>query len=304
MTIANSNLLWIDCLIKIKLFYILFLVRNIWMSMWKCASLDILSWQSDTKTFMKQSSKGETFHRGPVKILLLLDVLGSFIKYLLYSGVYIKFLWPCCYLVKNLFQQLFWNTCLILGIRDRRKLIVRILLFGIFIWLISHHLFIVLFILLNKLFLHLFNLLLCQHPFLNALLRVKIENRRTIFDFLIHFRLGEKWLILLIMAEPSITYNINKNIFLKLLFISDSHLHTAIQNIWLIGINVNDRGSYDFGNLCAIVCWSGLLWRCCKPNLVIHHNVDDSTCCIVDQSLKLQWLIHNSLASHCSITMN
>lgn len=123
-------------------------------------------------------------------------------------------------------------------------------------------------------------------------------------NFLIHFWLRKERLVLLVVTEPSVADNVNEDIFFKLLSVLNCDLHAMVQKIWLVCVNVNDWSTNDFGNLGAVVGRSGLPRVGCKPNLVVHNNVDNSSRRIINQVLKLQRFINNALSRKCSISMN
>ena len=123
-------------------------------------------------------------------------------------------------------------------------------------------------------------------------------------DGIIHFGMSVVRLILLTVTMPSIPNDIDKKILLELLFICNCYLHNAVQQIWLVSINVNDRCTNNFSNLCAVIRRSALVWWRRKSKLIVHHYVNHSTCRIIYQTLELKRFIHTSLPSDSCISMN
>jgi hypothetical protein len=74
-----------------------------------------------------------------------------------------------------------------------------------------------------------------------------------VLDLFVHFRLGKERLVLLIVTISSIANDVNENVLLELLLIGDGNLHTAIQKIWLISVDMDYRGPDGLGYLCTIV---------------------------------------------------
>ena len=74
-----------------------------------------------------------------------------------------------------------------------------------------------------------------------------------IFDLIVHQRLSENRLILLIVSISSVSNNINKDIFVKFLTISHSDLDDLVQNVRSVSVYMDNRGIYCFSYLCAVV---------------------------------------------------
>lgn len=126
-------------------------------------------------------------------------------------------------------------------------------MFWFFISIVIKYFFVILFIFPHKLFFDVFDLLFSKNSFFDTFLGVFFEDRWVSLNLFIHFWLGKKWLILLIMTKSSITDKINEDVFFELLTILNSYLHTMIKKIGLISINMNDWSSNNFSNFGTMI---------------------------------------------------
>jgi len=159
--------------------------------------------------------------------------------------------------------------------------IIRVFMCWFVVCFIIHYLFVVLLVLFHEALFYLLYLFMCNGASTNAFFRIKLEYWWMAFYLFIHFRLGKERLILFIMPEPSVTNNINEDIFMECLSVFDSDLHASIQKIWLICIDMNNWGTDNFSDLCAIIRWSSLPRVRCESNLIIHYNMNNSSSCII-----------------------
>ena len=74
-----------------------------------------------------------------------------------------------------------------------------------------------------------------------------------VLNFLVHFGLCEEGLVLLVVPKSSVSDDIDENVFLEFLFISDCDLHASVKQVRLVCIYVNYRRTDDFGNLGAVI---------------------------------------------------
>ena len=74
-----------------------------------------------------------------------------------------------------------------------------------------------------------------------------------VFNFLVHFRMCKIGLILFTMAKSSVPNYIDKNVLVEFLSISDSNLHTTVQEVRLISVDMQNRGADCFGDLSTII---------------------------------------------------
>ena len=142
---------------------------------------------------------------------------------------------------------------------------------------------------------HFLLLLLSDDPLHYKLLGVDVVDSFVGKDWLVHHRLGESRLILLIMAKPSVTNNVNEDVAFKLLSELERHSNSSINQLRLICIYVNDGGLDWFGHICTIEASSSLSWGRCEADLVVCYNVNHSPDLVLFQLLHLKSLIYDSL---------
>ncbi len=100
MTVSNSHI--IGYCFKENMFFSIFaLITNESMSVWKSTSLYILSWYSNTVSFLQQRSPGQLLHGGPVQRLLIFETLDSFFINSLYCRMNVEISRPGCDILKN-----------------------------------------------------------------------------------------------------------------------------------------------------------------------------------------------------------
>ena len=109
---------------------------------------------------------------------------------------------------------------------------------------------------------------------------------------------------MLVMAEFTETYDVNKDVFTELLSVFYCKLNAFTDKVRSVSIDVEYWGTNDFCNLGAMNSRPALVRGCCKPNLVIYDNVHNTSNRIVEQIMHLYALVNNSLPSNRSITMN
>jgi hypothetical protein len=117
-------------------------------------------------------------------------------------------------------------------------------------------------------------------------LGVNFEDIGTILNLLIHQGLSKVRLILLVVTVSSIANDINKNVLLELLTILNCDLHTFVQNIRLISIDMDYWGISCFCHLGAIERRSALVGVGCETDLVVEDNVNDASGAVVHKVLE------------------
>ena len=111
-------------------------------------------------------------------------------------------------------------------------------------------------------------------------------------------------LVLLAVSVPTVSNDVDENVLFEFLFVGNCHLHASVQQVRLIGVYVNYRCPDDLSNLCAVKRGSTLPGRCREPQLIVHHDMNHPTSCVIYQTLELKRLIHTALPSDRCIPMN
>jgi hypothetical protein len=164
----------------------------------------------------------------------------------------VEILRPGRYVSKDLAQNIMRNACIVAPNGGRSDLAD--LVFELFklIKFFMDNLLVVLFIFACKAIFKLFEVVFSDDSFGQKFLRVKFISSRMSPDLLIHKRLGEVGLILLIVSISPIAHNINENVFLELLSVGYCYLHALIKDIRLVSIYMYHGCIYCFGDFCAV----------------------------------------------------
>lgn len=100
MTITNCDLIT-DIFLEHKFRNISLLITYISVSVWKSSSFNILSWKSDSISFVEKRTECETLHCCPIEWLIIIEIFNSFFVDFSYSWMKIEVLWPGCNFFKN-----------------------------------------------------------------------------------------------------------------------------------------------------------------------------------------------------------
>lgn len=106
------------------------------------------------------------------------------------------------------------------------------------------------------------------------------------------------------MSVSPISDYIDKNIFFKLLAISDCHFNHLVDQLRLICIDMNDGCLDGFSHVCAVKTSPCLCWGCSETDLIVSYDVNDSVYVIMIQVRHLETFVNDTLTSDCSITVN
>lgn len=189
--------------------------------------------------------------------------------------------WPCCYFLKNLFQLTHCNSSSFSFRINRSNLSKPMILLLKFIIFIIDNFLIIFLIFLQMSISFILYLLFSKITFFDHKSWILLIHCRFIFNNIIHLRLCEKWLILLIMPISSKTNHINEDIFFKFKSVLYCYFHTFIQDSRWMGVDMEYWSSYNFSNLCTVITWSSLFRICCKSYLIVHDYMDNSSWCVI-----------------------
>lgn len=165
-------------------------------------------------------------------------------------------------------------------------------------------LFIVCFVDLSELVLENLEAFSIDNALFDQFLGVYFEDIGAIFDLFVHERLCEGGLILFVMAISSISDNIDEDIFLEALPVLHCDFHALIEDVWLIGVDVDDWCIDRLCHLSAVIGGPAAVGNSCKTDLVVKHDVDYASGTVVHQVLETERLTDYSLTSNCSVTVD
>lgn len=109
---------------------------------------------------------------------------------------------------------------------------------------------------------------------------------------------------MLIVSVPSVTNNIYENIFMELLSILEGNMHSFVDELGLVSIDMNNWCLNRFGNISTVKASSSFCWGRRKSNLVIGYDMNNSVRLIMGQVAHLQAFVHDTLPGHCSVTVD
>jgi hypothetical protein len=170
--------------------------------------------------------------------------------------------------------------------------------------LVSNNLFVVSLIELCKLSMKIFETLCINDSLLNELLRVQFEDVGMVLDLIIHQWLGKVRHVLLIVAVPSISNDVDKDILLEALAIFNCDLHAFVENIRLIGVHMDYWSIHSLRDLSTVIGRTRLVGIRCESNLIVYDDMNNSSRTIVNQILEAERLPDNTLTSNCSVSVD
>lgn len=103
-------------------------------------------------------------------------------------------------------------------------------------------------------------------------------DRPVLVDLLVHHRLSEGGLILLVVSVPSVAHDVDEDVALEFLAILDGKSDSLVNQLWLIAVYVNDRRHCGLSDICAIQTRAGLGRGGCETDLVVCYDMDHSRC--------------------------
>lgn len=148
------------------------------------------------------------------------------------------------------------------------------------------------------------NCFLIDHSLFKEPVPVNMVDIGPFGNFLIHHRLSESWLILLIVAIPSIAYNIDKDVLEKGLPVLNSNFDHFTDILGLVSIYMDDGSLDSFCYISTVKSCPCFSWCCRETDLIVCHNMHCSIVCVVWKISHLQTFIDYSLTSKGCISMN
>lgn len=146
------------------------------------------------------------------------------------------------------------------------------------------------------LLLQLVSLLLSDHSFLYQLLLVTVVDRYQLADLLVHDRLGEHGLVLLVVAIATIPNQVDDDVSVELLSVPGSHLEDLVNHVGVFGVDVHHGSDDGSGDVGAVQTCPGVGWHRGEADLVVHHDMDGALYAVPFQAFHLQGLEYDALA--------
>lgn len=148
------------------------------------------------------------------------------------------------------------------------------------------------------------DLIFSHNSFLHKFVSVKMIDSGPFSDGLVHHRLGEGRLVLLIMSVSPVADNIDKNILSEFLAIVHSQFDRLVDEFGLIGVHMNNGSLDGLSHTSAVQSSSCFSGSSGKSDLVVSNDVDDSINVVMVEVCHLQTFVDNSLSSYCCVTVN
>ena len=170
--------------------------------------------------------------------------------------------------------------------------------------LLSQHLLVVLIVFSEVVIPEIIDVFLSHYTSLQKLFGEDLITGGMILDLVVHNGLSKVGLILFIVAESSISDNIDEKVLVELLSEGDGNLHALVQNVRHISVHVNNGSIDDLGDFGTVVRGPVLVGESCETDLVVEHNMDNSSSSVVHQIFELDGLINDTLTGNGSVTMD
>src|SRR6266436_1125932 len=123
-------------------------------------------------------------------------------------------------------------------------------------------------------------------------------------DDLVHLWLREYRFVALVVSPAAITYQVDKDIFMKLVAVGMSHTHRHQRSIWIIGIHMDNGDFKTFRQVARKVRGAIIPWLGRKAKLVVHNDMDGPAYRVALQVPQVQGLSDYPLAREGCISMN
>src|SRR5260370_11934956 len=123
-------------------------------------------------------------------------------------------------------------------------------------------------------------------------------------DDLVHLWLRKCRFVALVVSPAAITYQVDKDIFMKLVAVGMSHTHRHQRSIWIIGIHVDNGDFKTFRQVARKVRGAIIPWLGRKANLVAHNDMAGPPYRVSLQVTQVQGLGYYTLARKGCIPLN
>ena len=124
-------------------------------------------------------------------------------------------------------------------------------------------------------------------------------------DYLVHFRLGDRRLVCLVVPASAIAHEIYHHVLLKLIAKIDGQLRYKYNGLWIISVYMENRRLHHFGNIRTVLCGT----RICglagsETNLIIENNMQRAARSVSTGLRHLKRLHDNALSRKRGVPMN
>lgn len=132
---------------------------------------------------------------------------------------------------------------------------------------------IVFFVLFSKLIFKLGETFRRDHALLDEFVRVYIVDAAVVLDLFVHQRLGKVGLVLLVVPVSPVAHDIDEDVLLEFLAVVHCYLHTLVEDVRLISVDVNYGRINCLRHFGAVVRRSALVGISRKSYLVIQDDM-------------------------------
>ena len=145
---------------------------------------------------------------------------------------------------------------------------------------------------------------LFRNALVNQLLTVDVSDRVHVLDDSVHQGLRVRWLIKLVVAHLAVANKVNDNITAELLAVLRSNAECVGDIVHRVRVNVENRSADGRGDFGAVSARTRAVRGRCEADLIVDDNMDGASDFIILKPLHLQALVHDTLSSDRSITVN
>jgi hypothetical protein len=140
--------------------------------------------------------------------------------------------------------------------------------------------------------------------FFQELLSIELSDWLHALDDGVHERLGEHWLVELVVPKLAESDEVDNHIILEFLSVLGCNPEDAHDVLHALAVDVEDGGIDCFSDVGAVVSGSLPIWGCGETHLVVDHYVHSASNPVIVQLCHLQALKYDTLSSHRCISVH
>mmetsp|Transcript_27158 Transcript_27158/g.79094 ORF Transcript_27158/g.79094 Transcript_27158/m.79094 type:complete len:315 (-) Transcript_27158:1704-2648(-) len=151
---------------------------------------------------------------------------------------------------------------------------------------------------------HALHLVLAEGVFSQEAILVEGEGLRVLADALVHERLGEGWLVDLVVAMLAVADEIDDHILVEGLAPVRGELEDSANSLDVVGVHVEDRAVEGLSQIRGVPGGAALLRGGCEADLVVADHVHSAPCLVCVEPGHLHGLVDHALASKGCISVH
>jgi hypothetical protein len=130
---------------------------------------------------------------------------------------------------------------------------------------------------------HCFGVSFGNNSFLLELLRQQRANGRVCSDLFVHARLGEGWLVALVVSPAAVADQVDQEILAEHLAVGVGHARHRDAGDDIVGVDMDDRDLEAFGQVAGIQRRARIAWIGGEADLVVGDDMDGAAGAVAGQ---------------------